>query len=67
MSVLIAGMALLAMVLGVFWWKGGTDRPWVARLAHSRFTARLAVLAAALMVVGALLALGSLLDGLATG
>ncbi len=60
MFVLIAGIALLGMVLAVFWWKDRTDRLWVARLAYSRFTARLAVLGAALAGIGALLVLDSL-------
>jgi hypothetical protein len=60
MSVLIAGIALLGMVLAVFWWKDRTDHLWVARLAYSRFTARLAVLGAALAGIGALLVLQSL-------
>ncbi len=59
MSVLIAGTALLGMVLAIFWWKDRTDHLWVARLAYSRFAARLAVLGAALAVVGALLVLQS--------
>ncbi len=62
MTVLMAGVALLGMVLGVFWWKDRTDRLWVARLAYSRFTARLAVLGAALAGVGALMVLQSLFD-----
>lgn len=67
MTVLIAGIALLATVLVVFWWKDRTGRLWVARLAYSRFTARLAVLGAALIGVGVLLALQALFDGRAAG
>lgn len=61
MHVLIAGIALLGMVLTVFWWKDRTDRLWVARLAYSRFTARLAVLGAALAGIGALLVIQTLI------
>lgn len=67
MEPLVVGFVLMAAILGVFWWKDATDRLWVARLAYSRFTARLAVLAAALIGVGVLLVLGSLWDGLASG
>lgn len=67
MAILIAGIALVGMVLGIFWWKDITDRLWVAQLAYSRFTARLAVLGAALAGVGALLVLRSLVDGLSAG
>lgn len=66
MSVLIAGVVLLGMVLAVFWWKDRTDRLWVARLAYSRFTARLAVLGTALAGIGALLVLQTLI-GLGAG
>lgn len=67
MEPLVVGVVLMAAILGVFRWKDATDRLWVARLAYSRFTARLAVLAAALIGVGVLLVLGSLWDGLAPG
>lgn len=67
MGVLIAGITLMAAILGVFWWKDATGRWWVARLAYSRFTARLAVLAAALIGAGLLLVLGTLWDGLVAG
>lgn len=67
MGVLVIGVALMAAILGLFWWKDASDRLWVARLAYSRFTARLAVLAAALIGVGLLLVLGTVWNGLAAG
>lgn len=64
MGVLIAGSILLAAVLGLFHVKDRTNRMWVARLAYGRFTAQLAVLGAALIVVGALLVLDSAFESL---
>lgn len=61
MGVLIAGLALLGAVLGLFYLKDRTERMWIARLAFSRFVARLAVLGAALTLFGALLAADEIL------
>lgn len=67
MGILVVGVVMMAAILGIFWWKDVTEKLWVARLAYSRFTARLAVLAAALIGVGVLMVLGSVWDRLAPG
>jgi|GEM_PF-6564169 len=64
MGALVAGFLLLAFVLGLFHLKERTYRLWIARFAYSRFVARLAVLAAALIIVGTLLVLDSAFDRL---
>ena len=61
MGILIAGLALLGAVLGLFYLKDRTGRMWIARLAFSRFVARLAVLGAALTLFGAILTADGLL------
>lgn len=61
MAVLLAGLTLLGSILGLFYLKDRTTRLWVARLAFSRFVARLAVLGAALTLFGALLTADGLL------
>ena len=61
MWILLAGLVLLGAVLGLFYVKDRTERMWIARLAFSRFIARLAVLGAALTLFGVLLTADSLL------
>ncbi|MGD9668561.1 MAG: hypothetical protein AB7U75_05830 [Hyphomicrobiaceae bacterium] len=60
MSYFLAGTVLLALILGLFWLKDELRSPRLARMAYSELTARLAVVAAGLMLVGALLMLGGI-------
>jgi hypothetical protein len=62
MTILAAGVALLASVLGVFWLKSRLRSPRLGRLAYSEFTMRLTVVAVALIAVGALVAVNKLLS-----
>ena len=55
MGFFIFGTALLAGVLGLFYLKDELRITWLARLACSEFIMRLAVLAVALIFIGALL------------
>ncbi len=55
MGILLLGVALLAGVLGLFYLKDKLRIVWLARLAYSEFIMRLAVLAVALIFIGALL------------
>jgi len=54
MSFLLFGLALLACIVGLFWLKNLTRKEWLARLAYSEPVARLTVIAAALIVIGAI-------------
>ena len=58
MVILGIGLALLACIVGLFLAKNTLRRPWLARLAYSEFTMRLTVIAGALILVGAIAALG---------
>lgn len=58
MYLFLAGAALLAALVGLFWLKDRLQSPTLARLAYSGLVARLAVVGAALCTIGALLALG---------
>lgn len=51
----LSGIILLTLILGVFWLKDQLDYPILARFAYSGLVARLAVVAAAFIVVGLLL------------
>ena len=53
----LAGIALLTMILSVFWLKDQLENPWLARIAYSGLVARLAVVGAAFVVLGLLLML----------
>ncbi len=57
MVFLVSGAGLLALILGLFWLKDEMRSPRLARLAYSELIARLAVIAAGLMLVGAVLLL----------
>lgn len=65
MAYFICGAALLAAILGLFWLKDEWRSPRLARLAYSEFTARLAVVAAGLMLVGVLVTAAELWHWLA--
>ena len=55
MFLLLAGIALLSTILGLFWLKDRLENPGLARIAFSEPVARLAVIAAAFIVLGLLL------------
>ena len=52
MGFLIAGIVLMSGILGVFWLKDRVRAPVLHRMAYHELTARLAVVAAALIVLG---------------
>ncbi len=58
MIVLLIGIGLFACLVGLFWIKGVSRRPWLARLAYSEFIARLGIIALALMMVGLIATIG---------
>lgn len=51
----------MAAVLGIFYLYDASDKIWLARLTHSGLVARLAVIAAVLVVLGALFIINDLL------
>lgn len=55
MFFLLAGVTLLSTILGLFWLKDRLENPVLARIAFSEPVARLAVVAAAFIVLGLLL------------
>ena len=57
MFLLLAGVVLLSTILGLFWLKDRLENPVLARVAFSEPIARLAVVAAAFIVLGLLLIL----------
>ncbi|MGD9784296.1 MAG: hypothetical protein AB7E80_04355 [Hyphomicrobiaceae bacterium] len=60
MLYLVFGVALLGLILGLFWLKDELRSPRLARMAYSELTARLAVIAAGLMMAGAVVLAGRL-------
>jgi hypothetical protein len=60
MSYFVFGAVLLALILGLFWLKDELRSPRLARMAYSELTARLAVVAAGLMLVGVIVATGQI-------
>ena len=54
MTMLLIGLGLLACMVGLFWVKNATRKPWLAKLAYSEPVARLTVVGAALVILGAL-------------
>lgn len=60
MSYFVIGAVLLGLILGLFWLKDELRSPRLARMAYSELTARLAVVAAGLMLVGAAVVAGQL-------
>ena len=64
MTFLVIGVGLLASILGLFWLKDRLRNPLLARIAYSEPVARIAVVGAALSLVGILILLARLLDGL---
>jgi uncharacterized membrane protein YciS (DUF1049 family) len=59
-SYFVFGAVLLALILGLFWLKDELRSPRLARMAYSELTARLAVVAAGLMLVGVIVAAGQI-------
>lgn len=55
MFLLLAGVVLLAVIIGVFWLKDRLESPLLARIAYSEPVARLAVVGAAFVVLGLLI------------
>ena len=55
MFLLLAGIALLSTILGLFWLKDLLENPVLARIAFSEPVARLAVIATAFIVLGLIL------------
>ena len=56
----VSGAVLMALILGLFWLKDELRSPRLARMAYSELTARLAVVAAGLILVGVVSLLGQL-------
>ncbi len=63
MFLLLAGVVLLSTILGLFWLKDRLESPVLARVAFSEPIARLAVIAAAFIVLGLLLILSEFATG----
>ncbi len=62
MTILLIGLALFAAVLGLFYLKDARASHRLARMAHSEPVMRPAVVAAALVFFGPLMAIGDLLN-----
>ena len=60
MYLFLSGAGLLAAILGLFWLKDRLESRLLARIAYSGLVARLAVVGAALSVLGMLLLLAEL-------
>ena len=58
----IIGVAMLALIIALFWLKDRLQSPRLARVAFSEPVARLAVVGAALTVVGTLLIIADYFD-----
>jgi len=63
MGLIIFGAVLLGGVLGLFYLKDKLRIAWLARLAYSEFIMRLAVVAAALILIGLLAVVNDLVAG----
>ena len=60
MTILLIGTGFFGFVLGLFYMKDRLKSPMLARIAHSELVMRFAVIGAAMIVIGALLALDRL-------
>ena len=60
MGFFIIGVSLLAAIIGLFWLKDRLRKPMLARVAYSEPVARLAVVGAALTIVGLLMMVAKL-------
>ena len=55
MYLFLVGIAMLSVILGLFWMKDQLESPLLARIAYSGLVARLAVLSAVFSLLGLLL------------
>jgi hypothetical protein len=55
----LSGTGLVALIIGLFWLKDRLESPLIARIAHSEPVMRLAVIGAAVAVIGLLLILST--------
>lgn len=55
MTLFLIGVGMVSAIIGLFWLKDRLESPLLARIAHSEPIARLAVLGAAMSVIGILL------------
>jgi uncharacterized membrane protein (DUF485 family) len=60
MTLILIGLGMLAVLVGLFWLKNTLRSPWLGRLAYSEPVARLAIVAFALILIGAIVTVGSL-------
>jgi len=59
---MLAGIGLLAAIIGLFWLKDRLESPVLGRIAFSEPVARLAVVGAAFIVLGLLLILSEVIS-----
>jgi len=62
MTILLIGIGILGAVLGLFYLKDRLKSPLLARVAYSGLIARLALLSAAMIIIGILLVLNKLIS-----
>jgi hypothetical protein len=55
MIMLLAGISLILAIISLFWLKDRLESPLLARIAHSEPIMRLAVIGAAMAVIGLIL------------
>jgi len=60
MAIFLIGVGLVLAIIGLFWLKDRLRSPLLARIAHSEPVMRLAVIGAAMAVIGLLLVLSRL-------
>ena len=60
MAILLIGVGLVLAIIGLFWLKDRLRSPLLVRVAHSEPVMRLAVIGAAMAVIGLLLVLSRL-------
>ncbi len=62
LTLLLIGVGILGFVLGLFYLKDRLKSPKLSRIAHSGLIMRFTVIAAAMIVIGMLLVLNTLLS-----
>lgn len=62
MYLLIAGIVLMAVILGIFYMYNATGKSWLVRLGHNELVFRLAVVADVMIVLSAVLTANDLLE-----
>jgi len=60
MKILLGGVAILALVLFLFYLKNRVESPVISRLAHSEVMMRFVVIAVVMIAVGVLIIIGEL-------